>query len=67
MSEPCITCGGRVEPPSPELVKAKQRFGMPVKPAKRCAACVWTSLLKFANEPDEDAPPPIGTPPEDKR
>lgn len=54
VSDPCITCGGPVGPMSPELRKAKERFGLPLTPPKRCSECVWTSLLAFADAPDED-------------
>lgn len=54
MSDPCITCGGVVEEMSDEMRRAKERFGLPLTPPKRCSACVWTSLLAFVNEPDEE-------------
>ena len=57
MTDPCITCGGDVGEPIPALVAAKKRFGMPIKPAKRCPKCVWTSLLAFAASPDDEEDP----------
>lgn len=57
MSEPCITCGGPVGEMLPELRRAKERFGLPIRPAKRCPDCVWSSLLKFAASEDEDEVP----------
>lgn len=50
----CITCGREAGPLSDELRRAKEKFGMPLTPPKRCPRCVWESLLEFAASEDED-------------
>jgi len=55
MADPCITCGREIGPPDPKVLAAKAKLGMPIRPAKRCPSCVWTSLLEFAASPDEAA------------
>lgn len=50
----CITCGREVEPMSDEMRRAKERFGLPLTPPKRCSRCVWASLLTFAVTPDNE-------------
>lgn len=53
----CITCLGRIDAHAYEVkqkIAAKLYPGKPVKPPKRCTECTWLTLLKFANEDDEE-------------
>ena len=54
MTGPCITCGGEVGERIPELTRARARLGLPDDPPKRCPACIWASLSRLMNDPDDD-------------
>ena len=57
----CLTCGEAVDEMSPEMRAAKKRLGLPLTHPKRCSKCVWLSLLKLAESPDEEDTPSNST------